>query len=103
MTTIKGKGQLSAHIIKRYIPCTPESKLGYIAPRTICNGGQIVYKDTINARLSFPEINLFGLSSKRMVSMAARSVILLKNGTRHTNSIISQRLFILEKKNLVPH
>ena len=33
-----------------------------------------------------------------MVSMATRSVILLKNGTRPTNSIISQRLFILENK-----
>ena len=33
-----------------------------------------------------------------MVSMATRSVILLKNGTRPTNSIISQRLFILETK-----
>ena len=33
-----------------------------------------------------------------MVSMATRSVILLKNGTRPTNLIISQRLFILEKK-----
>ena len=38
MTTIEGKGQLSAHIKKRYIPCTPESKLGYIAPKTITNG-----------------------------------------------------------------
>ena len=43
MTTIEGKGQLSAHIKKCYIPCTPESKLGYIAPRTISNGCQIVY------------------------------------------------------------
>ena len=33
-----------------------------------------------------------------MVSMATGSVILLKNGTRPTNSIISQRLFILENK-----
>ena len=32
-----------------------------------------------------------------MVSMATRSVILLKNGTAPTNPIISQRLFILEK------
>ena len=28
MTTIEGKGQLSAHLK----PCTQESKLGYIAP-----------------------------------------------------------------------
>ena len=33
-----------------------------------------------------------------MVSMATCSVILLKNGTRPTNAIISQRLFILENK-----
>ena len=33
-----------------------------------------------------------------MVSMATRSVILLKHGTTHTNLIISQRLFILETK-----
>ena len=50
MTAIGGKGQLSAHIKKLYIPCIPESKLGYIAPRTISNGCQIVYLDTINAR-----------------------------------------------------
>ena len=47
---------------------------------------------------SCPKINLFGLGSKRMVSMATRSVILLKNGTTPANSIISQRLFILETK-----
>ena len=41
---------------------------------------------------------MFGLGSKRMVSMATRSVILLKNGTTPTNSIISQRLFIVENK-----
>ena len=33
-----------------------------------------------------------------MVSMVTRSVILLKNGTTPTNSIISQRPFILENK-----
>ena len=33
-----------------------------------------------------------------MVSMPPGSVILLKNGTTPTNSIISQRLFILENK-----
>ena len=44
MTPIEGKGQLSAHFIKRYIPCTPESKLGYIAPRKISNGCQIVIR-----------------------------------------------------------
>ena len=43
MTTIEGKGQLSAHIKKWNIPYTPESKLGYIAPRTIFYGFQIVY------------------------------------------------------------
>ena len=42
MTTIEGKGQLSAHIKKWYISSTTESKLGYIAPRTISNGCQIV-------------------------------------------------------------
>ena len=41
-------------------------------------------------------INLFGLGSKRIVFMATRSVIILKNGTK--NSIISQRLLILENK-----
>ena len=33
-----------------------------------------------------------------MVSMATRSVILLKNWTTPTNSIIYQRIFILETK-----
>ena len=43
MTTIEGKGYLSAHIKKWYLPCTLESKLGYIAPRAISNWGQIAY------------------------------------------------------------
>ena len=43
MATIEGKGQLIALIKKGYILCTPESRLGYIAPRTISNGCQIVY------------------------------------------------------------
>ena len=44
------------------------------------------------------KINRFRLGSKHMVSIATRGVILLKNGTRPTNSIISHRLFILENK-----
>ena len=43
MTTNEGKGQLSVHIKKSYIPYIPESKLGYIAPKTISNGFKIVY------------------------------------------------------------
>ena len=41
ITTIEGKGQLSAHINNRYIPCTPESKLGYIAPRPFLMGAKL--------------------------------------------------------------
>ena len=44
MTTIEGKGQMSAHIKKSYIPCTQDFKLGYIASRKFLMAAKLFIK-----------------------------------------------------------